>query len=95
VHRISDSVSVGVPEIAGTPESLHVRLKKSGNHLKAEYILRQQGGQEKKLKSLWVKECESLCVGTKGQFALKAGILVAFRRISDIIPSELWRVHCG
>jgi len=29
----------------------------------------------------------------QGQFHVKAGILVAFRRISGIIPNELWRVR--
>jgi len=34
--------------MAGAPESLSRPAQKSGIHLKAEYILHQQGGQEKK-----------------------------------------------
>ena len=42
------SITVGMPEIAGTPESLSIWLENQGIRRKGEYILRQQGVQEKK-----------------------------------------------
>jgi hypothetical protein len=44
----SDSVPVGVPQITSTPENLSRPARKSGNHRKAQYILRQTAVQEKK-----------------------------------------------
>jgi hypothetical protein len=41
-----DSVPVGVPQLAGTPGSLYVRLENSGYYRYWEYMLRQPGVQE-------------------------------------------------
>jgi len=51
-HQISDSVLFGLPQRAVTPESLSRPARKSGNHYRAEYILRPQERQGKKLKGL-------------------------------------------
>ena len=57
-HQISDSVLFGLPQRAVTPESLSRPARKSGNHYRAEYILRPQERQGKKMFEVATSTCK-------------------------------------